>query len=115
MTQPPPATRITVREMRERFNRGRYWERMRAGEFTQEVLEEGRPHAEVASKEPLGTVSQMVSYRDSNNDEVARVHQYLRPDGSIGASGLPDPKRLLEDGVLYRLIKQKSVPPDPAQ
>lgn len=87
---------------------------MRAGELTSAVIQEGRPQAEIAAKEPPGTVSQMVSYRDRSNDEVARVHQFLRPDGSIGASGLPDPKRLFENGVLYRLIRQKSTPPDPA-
>jgi hypothetical protein len=48
----------------------------------------------------------MISYRDRNDDEIARVHQYLRPDGSIGASGLPDPKRLFEDRVLYILEKK---------
>jgi hypothetical protein len=29
------------------------------------------------------------------------VHQYLQPDGTLGASGQPDPKRLLHDGILY--------------
>lgn len=96
--------------MQERFNRGKYWERMKNGEFRPVVLEEGRPQKEVADKEPLGTVSQMISYRDSNDDEVVRVHQYLRPDGTIGASGLPDPKRLVEDGVLYRLTKKNKSP-----
>jgi hypothetical protein len=29
-------------------------------------------------------------------------HQYLLPDGkTLGASGHPDPKRVLKDGVLY--------------
>jgi hypothetical protein len=32
---------------------------------------------------------------------VALVHQYLRPDGFVGASGRPDPNALLKDGVLY--------------
>jgi len=32
---------------------------------------------------------------------VAVVFQYLRPDGSIGGSGRPDPKFLLRDGVQY--------------
>ena len=32
---------------------------------------------------------------------VAEVHQYVRPDGSLGGSGLPDPKRLYKDGILY--------------
>lgn len=49
----------------------------------------------------------MVSYRDNDGNEVARVHQYLRTDGTIGASGKPDPKRLLEGRTLYRLEKAK--------
>lgn len=92
--------------MRERFNKGKYWERMLQGEFSSVVMHEGLPEPEIATKEPPGTVSQMVSYRDANNDEVARVHQYLRPDKTIAGSGKPDPKRLMENGVLYRLMKK---------
>jgi hypothetical protein len=33
------------------------------------------------------------------------VHFYLRPDGTIGGSGQPDPKWLFEDGVVYVAIK----------
>lgn len=33
--------------------------------------------------------------------KVAGVHQYLRVDGTLGASGRPDPKELLIGGVLY--------------
>jgi hypothetical protein len=68
------------------------------------VLEDRHPALPKAS-EPYCTHSQMISYRDPDNNEVARIHQYLRPDGSIGASGKPDPKRLLHDGTLYRLVK----------
>ena len=73
-------------------------------EFTVVVMENRHPSL-TAANEPFCTQSQMVSYRDTENREIARVHQYLRADGSIGASGRPDPKRLLEDGVLYRLVK----------
>jgi hypothetical protein len=31
----------------------------------------------------------------------ASIHRYLRPDGTLGASGRPDPKRLVEGGVKY--------------
>lgn len=56
--------------------------------------------------QPLGTVSQFLSYRDAKTgEELARVHQYQRPDGSLGGSGKPDPKRLLDDGVIY-LIRE---------
>jgi hypothetical protein len=35
---------------------------------------------------------------------VAWAHRYLRADGSLGASGLPDPKAVWEDGMIYRLV-----------
>lgn len=51
----------------------------------------------------------MVAYFDGNYQEVARVHQYKRPDGSIGASGLPDPVRLLVDGIIYILERKAKI------
>jgi hypothetical protein len=97
--------RIQAIEMQRRFNEGRYWERTQSGEFTAIVIEDRHPSL-TAANEPYCTYSQMVSYRDTTDTEIARVHQYLRPDGSIGASGRPDPKRLFEDGTLYRLEKK---------
>jgi hypothetical protein len=58
------------------------------------------------ANEPFCTWTQEVFYIDQNNDEIARVHQYLRPDGTLGASGLPDPKEIVENGVMYRLRRQ---------
>jgi hypothetical protein len=43
------------------------------------------------SYEPAGTRSQVVPYFIMGT-KIALCHQYLRPDGTIGASGLPDPK-----------------------
>jgi hypothetical protein len=88
--------------MREIFNSGRYFERLQSCEFTAIILEE-RP-ASPGANEPAYTRSRMLSYRDRATDnELARVHQYDRPDGKIGASGRPDPKRLIRDGVMFRL------------
>ncbi len=47
----------------------------------------------------------VVSYVNDSGHRVFVVHLYLRPDSSIGASGLPDPKWLFEDGVVYRLAQ----------
>lgn len=94
----PPVRRVPAWRLQKIFNRARFWERAQQGEFHQVIISEGKnspPH------EPAGTRSQMVSYRDANGDEVARVHQYLRPDGTLGASGRPDPKRLFYNGVIY--------------
>lgn len=54
--------------------------------------------------QPPGTRSQLVSYWESvggSLTKVAVVHRYLRPDGTLGGSGLPDPKAVLHQGVLY--------------
>ncbi len=93
--------------MCEIFNEGQYWEMVKRGELLEIVLEDRIP-ALILANEPAGTHSQMISYRDKDGNEVARVHQYLRPDKTIGASGRPDPKRVLVGNILYRLHKHRS-------
>src|SRR5437867_1934428 len=101
----PPIVRVSEWRMRRRFNRGRYYERVLSGELRAVARRDSTP-ARTKANEPIGTHSQQVSYLDAANQEVARVHQYIRPEGQFGASGLPDPKRLFEDGILYRIRKQ---------
>ena len=91
--------------MQKMFNERSYWEKTKSGEFTAVTLEHRHPSL-TAANEPYCTYSQMVSYRDASGNEMARVHQYLRPDGTIGASGKPDPKRLFVDGTLCRLLRK---------
>ena len=56
------------------------------------------------ANEPFCTRTQEVSYFDGAM-EVVRIHQYLRTNHTLGASGKPDPKRIFEGGTLYRLRK----------
>jgi len=100
-----PPIRIEQDEMRNLFNAQGYWDKTKSGEFTEVILEQRHPSL-TAAHEPFCTHSQMISYRNSSNEEMARVHQYLRPDGTIGASGKPDPKRIYHNGILYRLNKK---------
>jgi hypothetical protein len=108
MTKPQSinSLRILEPEMRKMFNDGGYWEKVKAGELREVIM----PHDDrpAPDHQPPGTRSQMISYRDASDKEIARVHQYLRPDGTLGGRGKPDPKRLLHDGVLYRLVKAKN-------
>lgn len=97
--------RIEPTEMQKMFNEGGLWGKTKSGELSTVTLEHRHPALTVAN-EPFCTYSQMISYRDASGNEVARVHQYLRPDGTIGASGKPDPKRVFIDGTLYRLKKK---------
>ena len=48
---------------------------------------------------------QIMAYDDSAGVMVALVHQYLLPSGALGASGLPDPKRLILNGLLYIVVE----------
>jgi hypothetical protein len=105
MSTPLPRKRISQREMRQLFNDQCFWERACSGELNTRIESESHP-SPYRSGQPLCTRSQMIAYFDKNNQEVARVHQYKRPDGSIGASGRPDPKRLLVEGVIYILASK---------
>lgn len=64
-------------------------------------------HTPDSKNEPPGTESQMISIRDSDGFEVARVHAYVRPDGSLGASGKPDPKTVYDEVGNIVYMQQK--------
>jgi hypothetical protein len=89
--------------MRKRFNESGYWDKVKNGRWTAVPL--ASRISDALDQETVQITSLMFSYRNENGEEMARVHQYERPDGTIAASGKPDPKRLVQDGILYRLIK----------
>jgi hypothetical protein len=95
----PPPRLVGVRELRERFNRGDYLSRASIGEFTCCLRDEARA---TSADEPAGTRSLTIGYLDRDGRRAFMVHLYLRPNGTIGGSGRPDPKWLVEDGVVYR-------------
>ena len=47
-----------------------------------------------------------MAYVSDAGHRMFLVHLSLRPDGTIGASGKPDPKWLFEDGVVYVAEKE---------
>ena len=96
--------RVSEWRLRKIFNKGRYWEKTRTGEITAQIKRQTHP-TRIEANEPFCTFTQEVIYLQ-NNREIARVHQYERPDKSIGASGKPDPKRLLYNERIYALRKR---------
>lgn len=88
---------ISAATIRQEFNSGKFWERVKAGELRQEKLRESHPNPTPIG-EPYCTWSQVLVYWTLDGSLVALVHQYLRPDGTIGASGRPDPKVLVAKG-----------------
>lgn len=74
-----------------------------SGQLTPQYLRD-EPLKEPAKRkypEPDGTRSQVIRYYDSNGQWVVTIHQYLRPDGTLGATGKPDPKRLRIGHTIY--------------
>ena len=102
MTSKPIQRRVGSFILRKMFNDGHYYERTKSGNLREDVKSQGHP-SPLKSGHPICTYSQFVVYfDDETNQEVARVHQYKLPNGSIGgALGRPDPKRLIIDGIIY--------------
>ena len=94
---------ISQEEMRRLFNEGLYWERTQSGELEAVLVKTGKHPTREKARQPFCTKSQTLSYRDQDGLEVAKVHQYLRPDNSIGGRGKPDPKKLLVGDILFVL------------
>ena len=90
--------------MRQLFNNSRIVDRVASGELTEKVVDDRHPALSLAC-EPICTQSQIVSYRDSDGTEITRAHRYLRKDGTVGASGKPDPNLYLDGSILYYLVR----------
>jgi hypothetical protein len=101
----PPTKRISQIALQKMFNEGGYYEQTKTGELTLSIREHTHS-TPVKSGQPYCSYSQIIEYRDASSGErIAIVHQYLKPDGSLGASGWPDPQAILKDGVLLIPIK----------
>lgn len=93
--------RVVASELRRLFNEGRYYERVLSGELVQRIRRDNL--AKETPYLPVGSRSQAVGYYDPDGQPVAVVHQYLLPDGSLGASGRPDPKMLRVGNIVYKI------------
>lgn len=85
--------------LRAEFNRRDFEGALLRGEV---ILQVTRAYPTPATRgQVAGTVSQMVEYRTPEGDVVARAFRYLRPDGTVGASGRADPKYLVVEGEVW--------------
>jgi hypothetical protein len=57
---------------------------------------------------PFCTHWQFIRYVNDSDELIVEIHQYLRPDGTLGASGKPDPKRLRIGNILYAVRARES-------
>ena len=68
------------------------------GTLAAQYLRDAILHNPAAVGEPPGTRSQVIRYVDSAGLWIVEVHQFLRPNGTLGASGRPDPKAWFRGG-----------------
>jgi hypothetical protein len=93
-----PVQRVSRSELRRLFNQHQFYHRLRAGSLQSVIL---RSYLAPASAGQLpGAEAQIVVYKDGQH-AVAAVHQYVNPDGSLGASGMPDPIGVVIRGTVY--------------
>jgi hypothetical protein len=94
--------------IRQHFNDGQYFSRAQSGEFNSYPIKD-KHRDPPPTGEPNCTRSQIVIYRDLEGNAIALVHQYLRPDKTLGASGLPDPKYII---LGDRILAVRQAPQD---
>lgn len=95
----PPVKYVSASEIRTIFKDGRFEDLVAYGVLSEKLIREGP--ASVQANQPPGTKSQIVAYVDEHGKQAALVHQYLKPDGTLGASGKPDPKKVFRNGIVY--------------
>lgn len=91
-------------KLRELFNQSQYPELIQQNKLVKEIVRSRllQESALLGKTLPPGTKSEIIIYHDpANKGLYAKVHQYILPDGTIGASGKPDPKAILLDGKMY--------------
>ena len=100
MIQPTGKVRVTAAELRRMFKHSDIPDRISSRELRQVLSRDDHP-APPTSGQPFCTHSQILSFFDADDNKIVVLHQYKRPDGSIGGSGESDPKRLLIGRTIY--------------
>src|SRR5262249_48842511 len=113
MSQKPPPVRVTVPEMRKRFNEGNYQQRIKAHEFFRIERKISKPRPEILKDFGQTTISVGTYCFDEHGNEIVYTHHYESPDGEVlyidkgtgivHKDGKMDPKRIFEDGTQYHL------------
>ncbi|MYJ22650.1 MAG: hypothetical protein F4101_04565 [Nitrospira sp. SB0673_bin_12] len=100
----PPVRNVSASRLRQLFNESQYPELIRHNLLKREVIK-SRPLDAKALLEtgfPAGTLTETITYSDSARKMYyLKIHQYVLPDGTLGGSGMPDPKVIWLGGIAY--------------
>jgi hypothetical protein len=98
---PEKVKRVSPETIRGIFNHSQCSVSISKGLLVPQLLKDTMLQNPNLKGEPQGTRSQTIRYSDLAGQWVVVIHQYLRPDGSLGASGKPDPKRLRINDTVF--------------
>lgn len=87
------------------FNESQYPEMIAHGQLVPKYPYLRDDHLKEPEKrgEPQCTHGQMIRYLDNNGRWLVEVFQYRRPNKTLGASGVPDPKRLRVGDTVFKV------------
>jgi len=100
-----PTKSVSKRQMQELCQKHQLIEKIKNKGLKPVLLKERHANP-LKSGQVFCTYSQLLSYQDSNANEVMKAHQYQKPDGSLGASKMPDPVWMFIDGIIYKLERK---------
>lgn len=92
---------VSPNNIRDMFNKSQFPGMIEDRKLTPIYLRNAHLKAPQIKHEPYCTHSQMIRYLDQTGQWIVEIHQYLRPDKSIGGGGKPDPKRLRIGNVVF--------------
>lgn len=95
-----PVKYVTDKKIRQLYQRSGYRGRIKAGELTWKHTYDKHRYPPLSFL-PDCTHSRRTAFFDVDGEKLVEFHYYLKPDGTLGASGKPDPKELMYNGVLY--------------
>jgi len=85
---------VSEESIRHTFNESQYPPMIAEGQLMPKLLRNDHLKKPEEKGEPYCTRSQVIRYSDKTGHWVVEVHQYFRPDKTVGGSGRADPKRL---------------------
>jgi hypothetical protein len=100
----PSIRRVSDVRIREIFNSSQHPAAIQNREYIEQILSDDPVPAATARRRrwPRGTRSQYVRYLNSRREVMVEVHRFRKPDGTLAASGRPDPKLVRIGNVIYR-------------
>lgn len=91
---PPRVVYVSAAELRTLFNRGPLPDMISRGDLAPKFLRDSHLKDPEERGERPCTRAQTIRYSDPDGNWLVETFHYQRTDGSIGASGLRDPKRI---------------------